>query len=98
MEAVSSFLLWATGAAACGSELTRDCVLEEISKITEWTGHGLHVPTNPAGNEAPNCGMLMELKGTEYVRAAPPAAGTWECQRHVEPDCRDCSRHRCRAG
>ena len=79
MQAVSSFLLWATGAAACGSELTRDCVLEEIGKITEWTGHGLHVPTNPAGNEVPVCGILVELKGTEYVRAAPQEPGKWEC-------------------
>ena len=79
MQAVSNFLLWATGAAACGSELTRDCVLDEIAEITEWTGHGLHVPTYPAGNETPSCGLLYELKGTEYVRAAPEEIGTWEC-------------------
>ena len=79
MQAVSNFLLWATGAAACGSDLTRDCVLEEIGKITEWTGHGLHVPTNPGSNDAPTCGMLMELRGTEYVRALPEEPGTFDC-------------------
>jgi len=79
MQAASNFLLWATGAAACGSNLTRDCVLEEIGKIEEWTGHGLHVPAFPAGNEAPVCGLLMELVGTEYRRVAPSEPGTFEC-------------------
>ena len=79
MQAVSSFLLWATGAAACGSDLTRDCVLDEIREITEWNGHGLHVVTNPASNIAPTCGMLMELRGTEYVRVLPEEPGTFDC-------------------
>ena len=79
MQAVSSFLLWATGAAACGSDLTRDCVLDEIRKIAEWNGHGLHVTTNPAGNLAPTCGMLMEMQGTEYVRVLPEEPGTFDC-------------------
>lgn len=79
MQAVSNFLLWATAASACGSELTRDCVLEEIANISEWTGHGLHVPAFPAGNEAPICGLLMELVGTEYRRAAPSEPGTFDC-------------------
>lgn len=74
MQAVSSFLLWATGAAACGSDLTRDCVIDELRKITEWDGHGIHVTTNPAGNIAPTCGLLMELEGTEYKRALPADA------------------------
>ena len=79
MQAVSSFLLWATGAAACGSDLTRDCVLDEIRSITEWDGHGLHVVTNPGSNEAPTCGMLMELTGTGYQRALPTEPGTFDC-------------------
>ena len=79
MQAVSSFLLWATGAAACGSDLTRDCVLDEIREITEWDGHGLHVVTNPGSNEAPTCGMLMELTGTGYQRALPTEPGTFDC-------------------
>ena len=79
MQAVSSFLLWATGAAACGSDLTRDCVLDEIRKITEWDGHGLHVTTNPGSNEAPTCGMLMELTGMGYQRALPEEPGTFDC-------------------
>ena len=79
MQAVSSFLLWATGAAACGSDLTRDCVLDEIRKITEWDGHGLHVTTNPGSNEAPTCGMLMELTGLGYQRALPEEPGTFDC-------------------
>ena len=79
MQAVSSFLLWATGAAACGSDLTRDCVLDEIRKITEWDGHGLHVTTNPGSNESPTCGMLMELTGTGYQRALPEEPGTFDC-------------------
>lgn len=78
-QAVSSFLLWATAARDCGSDLTRDCVLANMEAVHEWTGGGLHVPVDPGANLAPTCGMLVKLEGTEYVRVRPEEPGTYEC-------------------
>jgi len=79
MQATSSFLLWATAADACGVELTRDCVIEQIRGVTEWTGGGLHAPANPAENLPPACGLVLKLEGTEYVRVFPEEPGTFDC-------------------
>jgi len=78
-QGVSSFLLWATAAAACGSELTSDCVLDQISTVDDWTGHGLHVSTNPAGNTMTRCMTILVLEGTEYRRVYPEEPATFAC-------------------
>lgn len=78
-QAASSFLLWATAAQACGAELTRDCVLDELSGITTWDGGGMHAETNPGGNLPPECGMLLKLEGTEWVQAFPEDEGEMAC-------------------
>ena len=79
MQAASAFLLWATAAKACGSDLTRSCVLEEAAKIDEWSGGGMHVASDPGVNEPPPCGIVIELVGTAYERIFPSEPGTYEC-------------------
>jgi ABC-type branched-subunit amino acid transport system substrate-binding protein len=78
-QSSSAFLLWATAAKTCGAELTRDCVLKEIGKVHEWTGGGLHAKSDPGGNLPSDCGMLLGLKGTQFVRVQPKKAGTYDC-------------------
>ena len=78
-QATSAFLLWATAAKECGSNLTRTCVLDEIKKITKWTAGGLHAETNPASNLPPKCGVTLKLNGTKWVRFAPKEKGTLDC-------------------
>ena len=78
-QATSSFMLWATAASACGPELTRACTLDKLKNTHSWTGHGLHADTDPGGNHPPKCGMIMRLQGSVYVRVAPQARGTFEC-------------------
>jgi ABC-type branched-subunit amino acid transport system substrate-binding protein len=78
-QAASSFLLWATAAKECGAELTRQCVLDELAKVTEWDGGGLHAVANPAENLPPDCIMVLKMQGTEYVQALPAEEGTFEC-------------------
>jgi ABC-type branched-subunit amino acid transport system substrate-binding protein len=78
-QAASSFLLWATAAEACGADLTRDCVMDELAQVTSWTGGGMHAETNPADNRPPDCVMLLELDGTEWVQAAPEEQGEFAC-------------------
>ncbi|HEX6419266.1 MAG TPA: ABC transporter substrate-binding protein [Acidimicrobiales bacterium] len=78
-QAASSFLLWATAAQACGAELTRQCVLDELAGITSWDGGGMHAETNPGENLPPECAMLLTLEGTEWVQAYPEEEGEMVC-------------------
>jgi hypothetical protein len=79
VQTVSAFLLWATAARDCGSDLTRDCVLANAEALDEWSGHGLHVPTDPGTNDTPDCAMVMKLVGTAYERVWPTEPGTFDC-------------------
>ena len=78
-QATSSFFLWATEAKACGSTLTRQCMINHLSKVTSWTGGGLNAPSDPAKNRPPPCGILMKLDGTKWVQYYPKKLGscTW---------------------
>ena len=78
-QAASAFLLWATAAQACGSDLTRACVGQQLDGIHEWTGGGLHAAADPGNNEPPTCGLLMGMRRTEFVRVSPEEPGTYEC-------------------
>jgi len=86
-QATSSFLLWATEAKACGSTLTRQCMINHLSKVTSWTGGGLNASGNPSKNIPPNCGLLMKLDGTKWVQAYPKKLGTFDCSpKYVAPN------------
>ena len=39
--------------------------------MTEWDGGGLHAPSNPAENTGPECGILLQVEGGEFVRRTP---------------------------
>jgi hypothetical protein len=78
-QSTSSFLLWATEAKACGSTLTRQCMINNLSKVTSWTGGGLNAPGNPSKNLPPSCGLLMKLSGTKWVQSYPRKLGTFDC-------------------
>ena len=79
-QAVSSFLLWATAAKACGSTLTRQCMVNKMSKVHDWTGGGMHAATDPGNNKPPTCGMLIKLTAPSASREYPTKAGTFDCQ------------------
>ena len=86
-QATSSFLLWATEAKACGSTLTRQCMINHLAKVTNWTGGGLNASGNPAKNIPPDCGLLMKLDGTKWVQAYPKKLGTFDCSsKYVIPN------------
>jgi ABC-type branched-subunit amino acid transport system substrate-binding protein len=78
-QSTSSFLLWATEAKACGSTLTRQCMVNHLAQVTNWTGGGLNASGNPAKNLPPSCGLLMKLSGTKWVQAYPKKLGTFDC-------------------
>ena len=79
MQSTSAFLLWATAAKACGADLTRQCMVDELSSVTSWTGGGLHAESNPGENLPPNCTLLMALHGGTYEQVAPATQGDFYC-------------------
>jgi hypothetical protein len=86
-QSTSSFLLWATAAKACGSDLTRQCMINHLAKVTNWTGGGLNAPTNPSKNLPPACGILMKLDNTKWVQVYPKKLGSFDCSpKYVVPN------------
>ena len=77
----SAWLYFATSAKSCiegsgGGQLSRDCVREAASKIKNWTGGGLHMPTDPGANTPPACWMLVQVKNGKWARLAPTLASS----------------------
>lgn len=71
INSMSAWVLWATAAKACGSDLTRQCVETEIAKQDEWTAGGLHSPSDPATLGQPACFVLAEVIDGGWTRAYP---------------------------
>ena len=72
-QSVSAWLLFAAAAKACDLEddLTRSCVLQHAGEVDEWTGGGLHAPTDPAGNDGAPCYLMMQVQDGAFVRDHP---------------------------
>src|SRR6185436_15904337 len=72
-QSMSAWLLFATAADQCDDDgdLTRTCVLDAASAVTEWDGGGLHAPANPSTNEGPTCTVVMQVHDGAFVRYAP---------------------------
>jgi ABC-type branched-subunit amino acid transport system substrate-binding protein len=62
VNSFSAWLLFAVSAKACGSNLTRDCVLKNALAQHDWTGGGLHATNNADPTQPPTtgCGVLMQ--------------------------------------
>jgi ABC-type branched-subunit amino acid transport system substrate-binding protein len=66
-QGFSAWLMFAKAAKECGAELTRKCVWDKVSNVTEWTGGGLHAPTNPKETSAAECVILTEATADGFV-------------------------------
>ena len=81
---MSAWTLFAKEATACGSNLTRDCVLEKAQAETAWDAGGLSAPvalstTNPQINK---CWLLIKLTadGWQYdEKVTNPNTGPYNC-------------------
>jgi len=78
-QAASAFLLWATAADACGNDVTRDCVMQQLRGIHDWTAGGLSSPQDPGGNKPGECGLVLQVQGTAYVQWQPDTLGEFSC-------------------
>ncbi|MEI2705600.1 MAG: ABC transporter substrate-binding protein [Ilumatobacteraceae bacterium] len=64
VNSFSAWLLFAKAAAACGSELTRACVMFNASQTKEWSGGGLHVTVQPGPTTSKNSDCYSVLTAT----------------------------------
>ena len=71
VQAFSAGLLFAQAAAAAGSDLTRDNLIEQLKQITHWDGGGLQAPANPGDNQGLRCFLYMQVQGDRFVRYWP---------------------------
>ncbi|OWY59869.1 hypothetical protein B7486_72255, partial [cyanobacterium TDX16] len=72
-QSFSAWLLFSQLAGECDVEgdLTRDCILEKGSEVSEWTGGGLHAPANPGQNSGTACFIALQVQDGEFVRYEP---------------------------
>ena len=79
MQSMSALMLFATVAKQCvvdNGELTRACVMENVGKVTEWTGGGLHGPSSPGTNTPSPCYLMIQVKDGKFTRLYPPLEPT----------------------
>jgi hypothetical protein len=72
----SAWMLFATSAKSCiegsgNGQLSRDCVRQAVSQIHDWTGGGLHPPTDPGAGGPAKCSMLVTVKNGKWTRLFP---------------------------
>ncbi len=67
----SSALLFATAAKELGGDLTREGLLDYLSSVHEWDGHGIHAPTDPGRNHLAECIVMLQVQEGEFRRVWP---------------------------
>ncbi len=81
---LSAWLLWATSATECGSNLTVDCVLSKAAAHPEWNAGGFGAPfnTDPAKLSYSECFLMLKVTkdGFEYDKdVTNPNEGLFNC-------------------
>ncbi len=75
MQSTSAFLLFSRVARDCivdnAGVLTRSCVIDKAEQVSEWTGGGLHGPSNPGANEPSLCYQIIVVEDGVFARHYP---------------------------
>lgn len=85
VNSFTAWLLFAQSAAACGSDLTRACVMEKAVAVDTWTGGGLHRPSKPGPTSgAPSqCSAILRATSKGFSLATdiytPNTDGIFKC-------------------
>jgi ABC-type branched-subunit amino acid transport system substrate-binding protein len=80
-QAFSAWLLFATSVKECGSDVTRKCVFDNASSVEDWTGGGLHAPSNPGEDRPAECITITEATpdGFQVAEDFEPSDGLYDC-------------------
>jgi hypothetical protein len=83
MQAVSSLLLFARAAGACGTALDRACLLDQATAVSSWTGGGLHAEQDPSTATPSACFVLLRLVDGGFEvdeELTRPTDGIFNCE------------------
>lgn len=80
VQAWDAWMLFATAAKACGSGLTRECLLRQAASEPQWTAGGLKRPvdTNTANPQGATCDIILRVTAGGFApdaSALPPTPG-----------------------
>jgi Periplasmic binding protein len=80
-QAFSAWLLFATAVKECGSDVTRKCVFDNAAAVEDWTGGGLHAPSNPGEGRPAECVTITEATpdGFQVAEDFEPTEGLYDC-------------------
>jgi hypothetical protein len=53
-------------------QISRACIVDEVSKVREWSGGGLHAVASPGNNEPSPCYQMITIKDAKFTRLYPP--------------------------
>lgn len=69
VSAINAWLLWASSAKACGSDLTVECVLGEAKTQSSWTAGGMlpEIDLSVENPEPHSCVVLMKATADGFV-------------------------------
>jgi ABC-type branched-subunit amino acid transport system substrate-binding protein len=87
LQAWSAWLLFAESVKACGSDVTRKCVYDHAKSVHEWTGGGLHAPTDPGNNVGTLCFAMVKATPKGFVVVdVKPNEGQFNCSKQNRID------------
>jgi len=70
----ASWLLFAKTASACGTKLTRACLVDQLKKVGTFDAGGLIAPRDPSDpNQASQCFILLRATPKGFVRVQDPS-------------------------
>ena len=82
IQSMSAWLLFVTAANECGKAdkgvLSRKCIMEQATAVSDWTAGGLHGPQNPEQGPdavASTCNQLLIVKNGKFERLYPEIGG-----------------------
>jgi ABC-type branched-subunit amino acid transport system substrate-binding protein len=79
-QGFSAWLLFAQAAKECGADLTRRCVYDNLKKVHDWTGGGLHATTDPGAGTPSDCFALIKATPKGFALAKIPTTdGIYNC-------------------
>jgi ABC-type branched-subunit amino acid transport system substrate-binding protein len=85
MTGMSTWVLWAKAASACGNNLTTKCVLDKAKAHTDWTGGGLTAPVDLSTRSPSDCVAIMKVTPDGFVLqkdlTQPNYRGVFNCDK-----------------
>lgn len=86
VEGWDAWMLFATAVKACGSNLTRACLLQQAADQPNWTGGGIKPPVNTTttNRQAGPCLLMLKVTAAGFspdtsVLAPTPGDGPFNC-------------------